>query len=139
MKLEEAKPSNKTTSEMSALLPGQQQMTKTLSRANHAKLTDIFQKIGNKDVTKEGLVLLYDFIRQHPEADIEPFLTKSSQFFQEYIRQGLNEIEEERKKNNKTSMQGNEVVLILIPFLFVIGPFIVWVESIATVRQFLKC
>lgn len=60
-------------------------------------LTEIFQKIGNKDETKEGLNLLYDFMQQHPEADIEPFLKKSSKFFQDYIRNGLQEIEKSRK------------------------------------------
>lgn len=60
-------------------------------------LTEIFQKIGNKDNTKEGLNLLYDFMRQHPEADIEPFLKNSSEFFQGYIRNGLKEIENLRK------------------------------------------
>ncbi|KAH1006057.1 hypothetical protein HUJ04_006939 [Dendroctonus ponderosae] len=60
-------------------------------------LTDIFQKIGNKENTKDGLNLLYDFIQQHPEADIEPFLSKSSKFFQEYIQTGLKEIDSIRR------------------------------------------
>lgn len=63
-------------------------------------LTEIFQKIGSKENTKEGLNLLYDFMQQHPEADIEPFLSKSSDFFQQYIRTGLKEIETSRKNIN---------------------------------------
>lgn len=86
LKLEEAKTEITTTA-------------RTLSRANHAQLTDIFQKIGNKEETKEGLMLLYDFMQQHPEADIEPFLTRSSSFFQEYIKKGLRDIEETRKSS----------------------------------------
>lgn len=74
-----------------------QSQRSSLSRANHTMLTEIFQKIGNKDNTKEGLNLLYDFMRQHPEADIEPFLKNSSEFFQGYIRNGLKEIENLRK------------------------------------------
>lgn len=70
---------------------------RSLSRANHKMLTDIFQKIGNKDETKEGLNLLYDFMQQHPEADIEPFLSNSSKFFQDYIKNGLKDIEDSRK------------------------------------------
>ncbi|EEZ99362.1 protein mini spindles [Tribolium castaneum] len=69
----------------------------SFSRATHTMLTEIFQKIGNKDATKEGLNLLYDFMQQHPEADIEPFLKKSSKFFQDYIQNGLQEIEKSRK------------------------------------------
>ncbi|XP_044257889.1 protein mini spindles [Tribolium madens] len=69
----------------------------SFSRATHTMLTEIFQKIGNKDDTKEGLNLLYDFMQQHPEADIDPFLKKSSKFFQDYIQNGLQEIEKSRK------------------------------------------
>ncbi|CAG9764905.1 unnamed protein product [Ceutorhynchus assimilis] len=69
----------------------------SFSRANHNMLTEIFQKIGSKEDTKEGLNLLFNFLQQHPESDIEPFLGKSSKFFQDYIRSGLKEIELERK------------------------------------------
>ncbi|KAJ8911339.1 hypothetical protein NQ315_014183 [Exocentrus adspersus] len=78
---------------------------KPLSRANHNMLTEIFQKIGSKDETKEGLNLLYDFMQQHPEADIEPFLKKSSKFFQDYIRNGLKEIEDSRKTAKSTIVE----------------------------------
>jgi cytoskeleton-associated protein 5 len=73
------------------------------SRATHTMLTEIFQKIGNKNDTKEGLTLLYDFMQQHPEADIDPFLKKSSQFFQDYIQNGLREIADSRKTAKSTS------------------------------------
>ncbi|KAG5893374.1 hypothetical protein JTB14_000138 [Gonioctena quinquepunctata] len=88
---------------------------RSLSRANHKMLTDIFQKIGSKDETKEGLTLLYDFMQQHPEADIEPFLANSSKFFQDYIKNGLKEIEDSRKTARativeKVSDQSNEKI-----------------------------
>lgn len=73
---------------------------RSLSRVTHTQLTDIFQKIGHKEETKEGLNLLYDFLQQHPEADIEPFLKKSSPFFQDYIKKGLQEIENTRNSNS---------------------------------------
>jgi len=41
---------------------------------------------------------LYDFKQQHPEADIDPFLRKSSQFFQDYIERGLQTIDMERRR-----------------------------------------
>lgn len=76
--------------------PKQEPKKLSLSRANHSMLTDIFQKIGNKEETKDGLNSLYDFMQEQPEADIEPFLKKSSKFFQDYIKNGLKEIEDSR-------------------------------------------
>lgn len=70
---------------------------RSLSRSTHALLTDIFQKIGNKEETDEGLNLLYNFIQEHPEADIEPFIKRSSPFFQDYIQKNLKEIAHSRK------------------------------------------
>lgn len=86
MKLEEVKQ-----------VPLKTEARRSLSRSTHTMLTDIFQKIGSKEETKEGLNLLYDFLQQHPEADIDPFLRKSSAFFQEYIQKNLKEIENTRK------------------------------------------
>ncbi len=45
----------------------------------------------------QGLNALYDFKEKYPEADLEPFLKKSSQFFQSYIERGLKSIENERQ------------------------------------------
>lgn len=69
-----------------------------MSRVTHDMLSEIFRKIGSKEATKEGLTQLYDFKLQYPEADIEPYLERSSQFFQEYIEKGLKDIEASRKK-----------------------------------------
>lgn len=41
---------------------------------------------------------LYNFRERYPDADLEPFLKKSSAFFQMYIQKGLQGIEAERKK-----------------------------------------
>jgi cytoskeleton-associated protein 5 len=83
------------------------------SRATHTMLTEIFQKIGNKNDTKEGLTLLYDFMLQHPEADIDPFLKKSSQFFQDYIQNGLREIADSRKTAKSTSIEDKASEIIV--------------------------
>lgn len=58
----------------------------------------------------QGLNDLYDFKQKCPEADLEPFLKKSSQFFQSYIERGLKNIEIERasKMNNTTSAANSE-------------------------------
>ena len=47
---------------------------------------------------QQGLNDLYDFKSKYPDADLEPFLKKSSQFFQNYIERGLKNIEAERTK-----------------------------------------
>lgn len=52
---------------------------------------------------QQGLIQLYDFKQKHPEADIEPFLRKSSQFFQNYIERGLKKVEAERRLEGKAS------------------------------------
>lgn len=65
-------------------------------------LCEILVKIGTKETTKEGIQLLYEFKAQHPEADIEPYLSKSNQTFQEYIEKGFKEIEAQRNKGDTT-------------------------------------
>ncbi|GLG98562.1 Protein mini spindles [Gryllus bimaculatus] len=71
-----------------------------LSKVTHEQLSEIFKKIGARETSQEGLELLYDFKEQHPEADVEPFLKKSSQFFQDYIERNLKIIGEKRKAND---------------------------------------
>ncbi|KAH9494766.1 Cytoskeleton associated protein 5 [Bulinus truncatus] len=62
----------------------------------HELLTEIFKKIGTKENTREGLNDLFDFKKKYPEADVEPFLKKTSPHFQKYISNMLSEIELER-------------------------------------------
>ncbi|XP_066968382.1 cytoskeleton-associated protein 5 isoform X2 [Macrobrachium rosenbergii] len=82
---------------------------KRLSKTAHNTLSEIFRKIGSKENTKEGLIQLYDFKQKHPEADIEPFLKKSSQFFQNYIERGLKRVEMDRQAEGKlVSMSATE-------------------------------
>ncbi|KAJ7391010.1 hypothetical protein OS493_021030 [Desmophyllum pertusum] len=67
------------------------------------KLAEIFAKIGSKENTREGLAELYDFKQKYPEADIDPFLKRTSEFFQSYIERGLKNIEMERKGRKITA------------------------------------
>lgn len=60
----------------------------------------------------QGLVQLYEFKLAHPQADIDPFLKKTSPYFQNYIGRGLKNIEMERK-NKKAS--GNTTSSTSIP------------------------
>lgn len=57
--------------------------------------------------------LLYEFKQQYPEADITPYLQKSSKFFQDYIERGLKSIEADRRLAgepdvNKIEMEDND-------------------------------
>ncbi|XP_076313305.1 msps cytoskeleton-associated protein 5 [Tachypleus tridentatus] len=79
-----------------------------LSKSTHETLAEIFKKIGSKERTKEGLVELHEFQLKHPEADIEPFLQGSSEFFQNYIRRGLKAIEQEKESKDQTSQPSTE-------------------------------
>ena len=74
--------------------------SKRLSKTTHDLLTEIFKKVGSKENTKEGLQDLYNFKKKYPEADLEPYLKKSSHFFQNYIERGLKAIEMEQNEKN---------------------------------------
>ncbi|XP_077282854.1 msps cytoskeleton-associated protein 5 isoform X2 [Temnothorax americanus] len=79
---------------------------KHFSKSTRQQLAEIFKKIGSKEHMQEGLVQLYDFKVQYPEADVQPFLVKSHQFFQDFIEQGLREIDQARK--NQTILSHNQ-------------------------------
>ncbi|XP_071830339.1 cytoskeleton-associated protein 5-like isoform X2 [Apostichopus japonicus] len=75
-------------------------------------LAEIFKKIGSKENTREGLAELYDFKQKFPEVNIDPFLKKTSQFFQSYIEHGLKTITLERETpNTKMSSAGTSPVI----------------------------
>ncbi|XP_012235678.1 protein mini spindles isoform X2 [Linepithema humile] len=81
---------------------------KHLSKSTRQQLAEIFTKIGTKEHMQEGLVQLYDFKLQYPEADVQPFLVRSHQFFQDFIEQGLREIDQARKNQNVLSQANNQ-------------------------------
>nr|CAH0109138.1 unnamed protein product [Daphnia galeata] len=59
-----------------------------LSKSTQETLTAIFRKIGSKELSQE----------RYPDADIEPFLSRSSDFFKNYIERGLKFMEEKKRK-----------------------------------------
>eukprot|EP00095_Tigriopus_kingsejongensis_P001503 maker-scaffold1086_size63525-snap-gene-0.14 protein:Tk01503 transcript:maker-scaffold1086_size63525-snap-gene-0.14-mRNA-1 annotation:"microtubule associated protein" len=77
----------------------QKKRAQRFSRSDHETLAEIFKKIGHKEHTKLGLQELYNFKQQNPQADLEPFLAKSSQYFRDYIERGLKNIEVEISQN----------------------------------------
>ncbi|XP_038561241.1 cytoskeleton-associated protein 5 isoform X4 [Micropterus salmoides] len=85
---------------------------RTEDRMSKAKVSDIlseiFKKIGSKENTKEGLTELYEYKQKYSDADLEPFLKNTSQFFQSYVERGLRMIESERE--GKTRIQTSAVI-----------------------------
>ncbi|XP_072518967.1 cytoskeleton-associated protein 5 isoform X2 [Salminus brasiliensis] len=71
-------------------------------------LSEIFKKIGSKENTKEGLTELYEYKQKYSDADLEPFLRNTSQFFQSYVERGLRMIESERE--GKSRIQTSTVI-----------------------------
>lgn len=56
---------------------------------------------------------MYEFKQRYPDADIEPFLSRSSDFFKNYIERGLKYIEEKKRKEmsqNQTTPDNNNPV-----------------------------
>ncbi|OXU27451.1 hypothetical protein TSAR_002490 [Trichomalopsis sarcophagae] len=81
---------------------------KNVTKYTQQQLSEIFKKIGSKHQAQEGLAQLYDFKLQFPEADVQPFLEKSHQYFQDFIEQGLKDIDETRKNQNLLLGQANK-------------------------------
>lgn len=78
---------------------------------NFNETKKIVQKAGvlkNGCKRLQGLAQLYDFKLQHPEADVQPFLVKSHQFFQDFIEQGLKDIDQARKSQNINAQCNNQ-------------------------------
>ncbi|KAM3919905.1 cytoskeleton-associated protein 5 isoform 1-T1 [Leptodactylus fuscus] len=78
-----------------------------VSKANVSDfLAEIFKKIGSKENTKEGLAELYEYKKKYSDAEIEPFLKNTSQFFQSYVERGLRLIEMEREGKSRITSTG---------------------------------
>ncbi|XP_075694010.1 cytoskeleton-associated protein 5 isoform X2 [Rhinoderma darwinii] len=87
--------------------------TEKASKANVSDfLAEIFKKIGSKENTKEGLAELYEYKKNFSDADLEPFLKNSSQFFQSYVERGLRLIEMEREGKTRITSTGSHVTEI---------------------------
>lgn len=61
----------------------------------------------------QGLKMLYDFQKCHPEVDIKRFLSRSTKHFQQYVFEGLESLKNEKK--DKDAFHG-----LNIPGLYVL-------------------
>ncbi|KAL4225289.1 Cytoskeleton associated protein 5 [Mactra antiquata] len=88
--------------------PRSSSKSRHLSKTTHDMLTEIFKKVGSKENTREGLQDLHEFKKKYPDADIVPYLKKTSHFFQNYIERGLKAIEREERESQEGKI-GNDV------------------------------
>jgi len=70
------------------------------SKSTHDEVSNIFKLISDKETAKLGLKQLYDFKEKHPSVDIQPFLRGASPYFQQYINEGLAELQSQNNTNN---------------------------------------
>ncbi|KAF6216569.1 hypothetical protein GE061_000912 [Apolygus lucorum] len=106
LKLEETKDSSKSFNAEEAEKQKSDKPPR-LTKEHSNELSEIFKMIGDTNETSEGLKRLHTFIKAHPEADIQPFVAKASPVFQNYIRKGLNDLDEQTKKERKTETSFN--------------------------------
>ena len=90
--------------------PGEIMQKPRFTKSDHEALAEIFKKIGQKEQTKIGLQELYRFKQQNPQADLEPFLAKSSPYFRNYIERGLKGIEDENKTSYSNRFTSQNVL-----------------------------
>ncbi|CAO1409163.1 unnamed protein product [Diamesa serratosioi] len=76
-----------------------------LSRSTHDQVSSIFKLISEKETAKQGLLKLHEFKEKNPDVDINPFLRGASPYFQQYINDGLAEIQ--RMSQNNTNNNNN--------------------------------
>uniref|UniRef100_A0A2S2NSW4 Cytoskeleton-associated protein 5 n=2 Tax=Schizaphis graminum TaxID=13262 RepID=A0A2S2NSW4_SCHGA len=71
--------------------------SKRKHRTPYDELSDIFQLIGQHENTDEGIQQLHRFKIKHPNIDIEPHISKTTKYFQDYIHRKLSAIEDNLK------------------------------------------
>ncbi|CAG8537572.1 3150_t:CDS:2, partial [Acaulospora morrowiae] len=71
-------------------------------RELNAKLTEIFNKIGQLDIAQQGIQELHELLMEHPECDVkvDAFLSSAGVFFQKYIRKALSDITKREMQNH---------------------------------------
>jgi hypothetical protein len=87
---------------------GQRSHQDRSNRSTHDQVSNIFKLLSDKDTSKLGLRQLYEFKENHPEVDIQPFLRGSSPYFQQFIQEGLAELQN-ASQNNTNNNQNDEM------------------------------
>ena len=80
--------------------------TANAAQARREELASIFEKIGEGDGA--GLQLLYKFTLSHPRVSIDGHLSKTSESFQRYIKDGLAACARQSDLNKENRSEGGE-------------------------------
>lgn len=102
-------PSNSTDSSPQVFvshLHQQRSQQDRINRVTHDEVSNIFKLLSDKETSKQGLRQLYDFKENHPEVDIQPFLQGASPYFQEFIHEGLADLQK-ASQNSTNNNQGS--------------------------------
>jgi hypothetical protein len=78
-----------------------------MNRAAHDEVSNIFKLISDKETAKQGVKQLYEFKENHPEVDIQPFLKGASPLFQQYISDGLADLQRASQNNTNNNQSGS--------------------------------
>nr|XP_024218942.1 protein mini spindles [Halyomorpha halys] len=82
--------------------------TPRISKETQDELSEIFRMIGDFEETSQGMKRLFAFKKSHPEADVQPFLSKATPQFQQYIRRGLQALEQQQLESSDSNKKENK-------------------------------
>lgn len=83
-------------------------MKKSIALQQKEEIMGILRRVGDKDLSKQGLLELYEFLQEHKEFDMEPFYRKCSPQFRAYIEKNLNRLQLDRVGINGESNEARE-------------------------------
>ncbi|CAG2168733.1 unnamed protein product [Oppiella nova] len=72
----------------------------TINKSSESDLNSILNKLGT-DENQTAIIELYDFTEANPQISLEPYLQKFSDFYKNFITDGLNRIRTERERTQK--------------------------------------
>lgn len=79
------------------------------NRNTHDQVSNIFKLLSDKDTSKLGFKQLYEFKENHPDVDIQPFLRGSSPYFQQFIQEGLAEMQNASQNNTNNNQMSEDM------------------------------
>lgn len=83
-----------------------------LTKQIHDQVSSIFKMISDKETSEQGLIKLHEFKEKNPEVDLNPFLSGASPYFQQFIENGLADVQRMRQNttnNNDLGAAGDNI------------------------------
>lgn len=104
-------PSSGDTHGYTSQIQQQRSQQDRTNRNTHDQVSNIFKLISDKETSKLGLKQLHEFKENHPEFDIQPFLRGSSPYFQQFIQEGLAELQKTSQNNTNNNQSNDETAM----------------------------